>query len=212
MSEQEWFSKDFYKVLGVDKKADKKAITKAYRKLARQWHPDQNPGDTAAETRFKEIGEAYAVLSNDEERKRYDAIRAMAGGGARFSAGSGGAGGFEDLFGGFSGAGGSFGGGGHNVRFQASGMPGGGAGFEDILSGLFGGAAGGSSRFGGESYGSPFSARASHGAPTPEKGGTVRAKLSISLRQALNGATLTIKVGGSPIKVRIPAGIKDGQG
>ena len=211
MSEQEWFSKDFYKVLGVDKKADKKAITKAYRKLARQWHPDQNPGDTAAETRFKEIGEAYAVLSNDEERKRYDAIRAMAGGGARFSAGSGGAGGFEDLFGGFSGAGGSFGGGGHNVRFQASGMPGGGAGFEDILSGLFGGAAGGSSRFGGESYGSPFSARASHGAPTPEKGGTVRAKLSISLRQALNGATLTIKVGGSPIKVRIPAGIKDGQ-
>ena len=211
MSEQEWFSKDFYKVLGVDKKADKKAITKAYRKLARQWHPDQNPGDTAAETKFKEIGEAYAVLSNDEERKRYDAIRAMAGGGARFSAGSGGAGGFEDLFGAFGGAGGSFGGGGHNVRFQASGMPGGGAGFEDILSGLFGGAAGGGSRFGGESYGSPFSARASRGAPTPEKGGTVRAKLSISWRQALNGATLTIKVGGSPIKVRIPAGIKDGQ-
>lgn len=211
MSEQEWFSKDFYKVLGVDMKADKKAITKAYRKLARQWHPDQNPGDTAAETKFKEIGEAYAVLSNDEERKRYDAIRAMAGGGARFSAGSGGAGGFEDLFGAFGGAGGSFGGGGHNVRFQASGMPGGGAGFEDILSGLFGGAAGGGSRFGGESYGSPFSARASRGAPTPEKGGTVRAKLSISLRQALNGATLTIKVGGSPIKVRIPAGIKDGQ-
>lgn len=211
MSEQEWFSKDFYKVLGVDMKADKKAITKAYRKLARQWHPDQNPGDTAAETKFKEIGEAYAVLSNDEERKRYDAIRAMAGGGARFSAGSGGAGGFEDLFGTFGGAGGSFGGGGHNVRFQASGMPGGGAGFEDILSGLFGGAAGGGSRFGGESYGSPFNARASRGAPTPEKGGTVRAKLSISLRQALNGATLTIKVGGSPIKVRIPAGIKDGQ-
>lgn len=211
MSEQEWFSKDFYKVLGVDKTADKKAITKAYRKLARQWHPDQNPGDTAAETKFKEIGEAYAVLSNDEERKRYDAIRAMAGGGARFSAGSGGAGGFEDLFGAFGGAGGSFGGGGHNVRFQASGMPGGGAGFEDILSGLFGGAAGGGSRFGGESYGSPFNARASRGAPTPEKGGTVRAKLSISLRQALNGATLTIKVGGSPIKVRIPAGIKDGQ-
>ena len=103
MSEQEWFSKDFYKVLGVDKKADKKAITKAYRKLARQWHPDQNPGDKAAEAKFKEIGEAYAVLSNDEDRKRYDAIRAMAGGGARFSAGSGGTGGFEDLFGGFSG-------------------------------------------------------------------------------------------------------------
>ena len=206
MSEQEWFSKDFYKVLGVDKTADKKAITKAYRKLARQWHPDQNPGDKAAEAKFKEIGEAYAVLSNDEDRKRYDAIRAMAGGGARFSAGSGGAGGFEDLFGAF---GGGFGGGGHNVRFQTSGMPGGGAGFEDILSGIFGGGA----RFGGDSYGSPFGAagHAQQGAPTPEKGGTVRAKLAISFRQALNGATLTIKVGGSPIKVRIPAGIKDGQ-
>lgn len=210
MSEQEWFSKDFYKVLGVDKTADKKAITKAYRKLARQWHPDQNPGDKAAEDKFKEIGEAYAVLSNDEDRKRYDAIRAMASGGARFSAGSGGAGGFEDLFGAFGGTGG-FGGGGHNVRFQTSGMPGGGAGFEDILSGLFGG--GGSARFGGDPYGSPFGAagHAQQGAPTPEKGGTVRAKLAISFRQALNGATLTIKVGGSPIKVRIPAGIKDGQ-
>ena len=210
MSEQEWFSKDFYKVLGVDKKADKKAITKAYRKLARQWHPDQNPGDKAAEAKFKEIGEAYAVLSNDEDRKRYDAIRAMAGGGARFSAGSGGTGGFEDLFGAFGGGG--FGGGGHNVRFQTSGMPGGGAGFEDILSGLFGGSGGASARFGGDPYGSSFGGgHAPRSAPTPEKGGTVRAKLSISFRQALNGATLTIKVGGSPIKVRIPAGIKDGQ-
>ena len=210
MSEQEWFSKDFYKVLGVDKTADKKAITKAYRKLARKWHPDQNPGDKAAEAKFKEIGEAYAVLSNDEDRKRYDAIRAMAGGGARFSAGSGGTGGFEDLFGAF---GGGFGGGGPNVRFQTSGMPGGGAGFEDILSGLFGGGGGAGARFGGDPYGSPFGAagHAPRSAPTPEKGGTVRAKLSISFRQALNGATLTIKVGGSPIKVRIPAGIKDGQ-
>ena len=210
MSEQEWFSKDFYKVLGVDKTADKKAITKAYRKLARQWHPDQNPGDKAAEAKFKEIGEAYAVLSNDEDRKRYDAIRAMASGGARFSAGSGGAGGFEDLFGAFGGAGG-FGGGGHNVRFQTSGMPGGG-GFEDILSGLFGGGGGGA-RFGGDPYGSPFGAagHAQQAAPTPEKGGTVRAKLAISFRQALNGATLTIKGGSCPIKVRIPAGNKDGQ-
>ena len=215
MSEQEWFSKDFYEVLGVDKTADKKAITKAYRKLARKWHPDQNPGDKAAEAKFKEIGEAYAVLSNDEDRKRYDAIRAMAGGGARFSAGSGGTGGFEDLFGAFGGAGGfgGFGGGGPNVRFQTSGMPGGGAGFEDILSGLFGGGGGGAgARFGGDPYGSSFGGgHAPRSAPTPEKGGTVRAKLSISFRQALNGATLTIKVGGSPIKVRIPAGIKDGQ-
>ena len=91
-------------------------------------------------------------------------------------------------------------------------MPGGGAGFEDILSGLFGGSGGASARFGGDPYGSSFGGgHAPRSAPTPEKGGTVRAKLSISFRQALNGATLTIKVGGSPIKVRIPAGIKDGQ-
>ena len=198
-------SKTFYDVLGVKRDASKSDIQKAFRKLAAKYHPDRG-GD---EAKFKEIGEAYAVLSNDEDRKRYDAIRAMAGGGARFSAGSGGTGGFEDLFGGFNGGG--FGGGGHNVRFQTSGMPGGGAGFEDILSGLFGG--GGGARFGGDSYGSPFGAagHAQQGAPTPEKGGTVRAKLAISFRQALNGATLTIKVGGSPIKVRIPAGIKDGQ-
>ena len=64
----------------------------------------------------------------------------------------------------------------------------------------------------GDPYGSSFGGgHAPRSAPTPEKGGTVRAKLSISFRQALNGATLTIKVGGSPIKVRIPAGIKDGQ-
>ena len=93
--------------------------------------------------------------------------------------------------------GGGFGGGGHNVRFQTSGMPGGGAGFEDILSGLFGGGGGASTRFGGDPYGSPFGAggHAQQAAPTSEKGGTVRAKLSISFRQALNGATLTIKVG-----------------
>jgi len=210
VSEQDWLSKDFYKVLGVDKKADKKAITKAYRKLARKWHPDQNPGDKAAEAKFKEIGEAYAVLSNDADRKRYDAIRAMTGGGARFSAGSGATGGFEDLFGAFGGAGSRFGAG-PNVRFQTSGATGGSGGFEDILSGLFGGGGGGGG-FGGDPYGSPFGgARSAHAAPAPEKGATVRAKLSISLHQALAGATLTIKVGGSPIKVRIPAGIKDGQ-
>ncbi|AKU65825.1 molecular chaperone DnaJ [Schaalia meyeri] len=200
MSEQEWLSKDFYKVLGVDKKADKKTVTKAYRKLARRWHPDQNPGDKAAEAKFKDIGEAYAVLSNDADRKRYDAIRAMTGGGARFSAGSGAAGGFEDLFGAFGGGGG----GGPRVRFQTSGGPGA-PGFEDILSGLFGGGAG--ARAGTrDAFGA-----SSRATPTPEKGGTLRAKLSITFRQALTGATLTIKVGGSPIKVRIPAGIRDGQ-
>ena len=79
MSGQDWLEKDFYKTLGVAKDADQTAIKKAYRKLARQYHPDQNPGDEKAETKFKEIGEAYAVLSDEEQRKQYDAIRAIGG-------------------------------------------------------------------------------------------------------------------------------------
>nr|BFF19982.1 hypothetical protein GCM10025730_35030 [Promicromonospora thailandica] len=79
MTGQDWMEKDFYAVLGVPKDADDATIKKAYRKLARQHHPDQNQGNAAAESRFKEIGEAYAVLSDPEQRRQYDAVRAMAG-------------------------------------------------------------------------------------------------------------------------------------
>jgi len=71
-------TKDFYAVLGVSKDADAAAIKKAYRTLAKKYHPDRNPDDAAAAEKFKEIGEAYAVLSDEAERKQYDAIRAMA--------------------------------------------------------------------------------------------------------------------------------------
>jgi molecular chaperone DnaJ len=70
-------SKDFYKVLGVSDKADKDEIRKAYRKLAKEYHPDANQGDPKASERFKEIGEAYQVLSNPEKRKQYDQMRKM---------------------------------------------------------------------------------------------------------------------------------------
>jgi molecular chaperone DnaJ len=125
MASQDWFDKDFYKILGVSKDVSDAELKKVYRKLSRQHHPDVNPGDAAAEAKFKEISEAYSVLSDPEQRKEYDAVRAM-GGGARFTGGPGGAGGFP---GGFPGGAGGFG------------------GAEDIFANLFGG--GGRGGFGG---------------------------------------------------------------
>ena len=72
---RDWIDKDFYATLGVDKSASERDIKKAYRKAAQQYHPDNNPGDAGAESRFKEIGEAYDVLSEAETRKEYDQAR-----------------------------------------------------------------------------------------------------------------------------------------
>jgi molecular chaperone DnaJ len=124
MASQDWFDKDFYAVLGVSKDVSDADLKKVYRKLARQFHPDSNPGDAKAEARFKEISEAYTVLSDTSTRQEYDQIRAM-GSGARFtSGGPSGAGGFDDVFGNL------FGGGGR-PRFQQN--P------DDIFGNLFGG-------------------------------------------------------------------------
>ncbi|WP_137119738.1 DnaJ C-terminal domain-containing protein [Segeticoccus rhizosphaerae] len=200
MASQDWFEKDFYAILGVSPDVDDKALKKRYRKLAREWHPDSKPGDTAAEKKFKEIGEAYAVLSDPEQRKQYDAIRQMAHGGARFTAGGGpggsaGGAGFEDLFGGM------FGGGG-NVRFTTSGG-GGGAGqpnLEDLLGGMFGGGAG---RGGYGGFGAPAG---------PRPGADINARTTLSFRQATQGDTVTLQdADGGHVTTRIPAGVKDGQ-
>src|SRR3954463_13683221 len=113
------FEKDYYAVLGVPKEADKAAIRKAYRKLARQFHPDANAGDAKAEEKFKEISEAYDVLSDDNRRREYDEARTLFGNGYpggyrggpfRPGAGSGGMQ-FDlgDLFGGAGGGGGGLG-------------------------------------------------------------------------------------------------------
>ena len=93
MAENEWLSKDFYKVLGVSKDASDDDIKKAYRKLARKYHPDVNK-TKEAEEKFKDISEAYDVLSKKEDRQKYDAIRQFGMGGARFAGGSGGVDGF----------------------------------------------------------------------------------------------------------------------
>ena len=129
MAENEWLSKDFYKVLGVSKDATDDEITKAYRKLARKYHPDLNK-TKEAEEKFKDISEAYDVLSNKDNRQKYDAIRQFGMGGARFAGGSG-AGGFDagafsdifgSMFGGGAGAGAyGTGGNGSRIRFSTSG-------------------------------------------------------------------------------------------
>ena len=118
--------RDYYEVLGVSKDADAKEIKKAYRKLAMKYHPDKNPGDKAAEEKFKEINEAYEVLSDEEKRSTYDRFghdglngQAGFGGGQGFGGfgGSGGFGGFEDIFGDIFGSGfGGFGGSGSSSR------------------------------------------------------------------------------------------------
>jgi molecular chaperone DnaJ len=204
MANQDWFEKDFYAVLGVPADADTDAIKKAYRRLARKHHPDANAGEAAAETRFKEIGEAYAVLSDTEQRRQYDAVRAMARGGARFTAGgpNGGAGGFEDLLGGL------FGGAPGNVRFSTSGgPPGGGANFEDLFGGLFGGAPGPTGPVGGTGFRAPRAAR---------RGDDLTADVDLSFRQAVDGAQLSLRVddprvGVRTVNARIPPAVRDGQ-
>ncbi|HEY5221645.1 MAG TPA: DnaJ C-terminal domain-containing protein [Microbacteriaceae bacterium] len=191
MASQDWFDKDFYKVLGVSKDVTPAELKKTYRKLARKYHPDSNPGDAAAENKFKEISEAHSVLSDPEQRKEYDQIRAM-GSGARFTApGAGGSnGGFEDVFGGM------FGGSrGQNYTFQQ-----GGGEYDDLLGGLFG-----SGRFGQTSGG-----YRGYGGPT--RGQDVTATTTIDFITATRGETITLQAAdGKPIKVKIPAGVADKQ-
>jgi molecular chaperone DnaJ len=120
MSPADWATKDFYAVLGVSKDATADDIKKAYRKLARTHHPDSNAGDATAEAKFKEISEAYAVLSDPAKRKEYDEERTFFSSGG-FRPGPGQPGGFDvsDLFG--------------------PGSVGSGGGFGDLLGGMFGG-------------------------------------------------------------------------
>jgi molecular chaperone DnaJ len=192
MASQDWFDKDFYQVLGVSKDASDADIKKAYRKLARKFHPDQNPGDAAAEAKFKDISEANSVLSDAEQRKEYDAIRAM-GSGARFTApgGAGGGGGFEDVFGGMFGQGG----GRQSYTYQ-----GGGGDYDDLIGGLFGGGR----------FGQPTGGYRGFGGPS--RGRDVTATTTLDFTTATKGEQITLQTAdGKPITVRIPAGVADGQ-
>lgn len=175
--------KDYYKVLGVGRSATQDEIKKAYHKLAIKYHPDKNPGDKAAEEKFKEISEAYEVLSNAESRKKYDEL------GANWkqyeNAGFGGRGGFQ----GFGGQG--FGASGFSEFFERFfGGRGGGFDFGDI---------GGFGNFGGR------------GRSRAMKGQDMSASLNLTLREAYFGSQRLINIGSQTIKVSIKPGVKDGQ-
>jgi len=120
--------KDYYKILGVDKKASQAEIKKAYRKLAVKHHPDKNQGNKASEEKFKELNEAYEVLGDPEKRKKYDSL------GANWKQ-------YEQ--GGFDPS--QYGGGGFHYQGDMSDIFGG-SGFSDFFNSFFGGMGGGSSR------------------------------------------------------------------
>jgi curved DNA-binding protein len=176
--------KDYYQVLGVDKKATTEQIKKAYRKLARQHHPDVNPNDPAAERKFKELNEANEVLSDPDKRKKYDQFGAdwqryqQAGAGAQGGQPSGG---FD--WSQYTQGGGGFGG---ESPF------GDGGDFSDFFGSLFGNMGG-------------------RGAGSTRPGAGYQAELELSLEEAYHGGPRTITVNGKNLRLTIQPGVADGQ-
>jgi len=184
---------DYYQVLGVPKDADAKAIKKAYRKLARKHHPDVNPDDPAAEQKFKEVGEAYAVLSDTEKRAKYDRYSATYGKDweqgeayekARQQAGYG------------SASGNPFGAGGGGYTFTTGG--GGQEDFSDLFEQMFG-------REGS------FNEYKRGGGRQRFAGADLRANLQLPLAEVMQDRKQVVTVGDRKIRLTIPAGVTDGQ-
>lgn len=184
--------KDYYQILGVDRNASEKEIKSAYRKLARKYHPDINPGDKAAEEKFKEVGEAYEVLSDKDKRTKYDQY-----GQYWEQAGQPGGGGqpppgwdtFTFDYGGPGGQGG--------VDFG-----GGGEGFSDFFEMLFGQGA----RRGAATRETPHGRRRA-----PTRGENIEAEMEFSLEDAFHGTKKSFTLGNRKLEVTVPKGVKDGQ-
>ncbi|MEI8250063.1 MAG: J domain-containing protein [Synechococcus sp. ELA057] len=178
--------RDYFKVLEVERGADAETVKRAFRRLARQHHPDVNPGDKAAEARFKEISEAYEVLSDPEKRRRYEQFGQYwnqmggGGGGAGVDVDFGRYGNFDDFINDLLG------------RFGSGGAAGAGSGF-----GFGSGFPGGFSGFQGGAPGRPVDLDA-------------EASISISYSEGFRGCERNLAVNDERVQVRIPPGVKDG--
>lgn len=180
--------KDYYQTLGVESGASKEEIRRAFRKLAAKHHPDRNPDDPAAEERFKEINEAYTVLSDEEKRKLYDQYGST-GNVPPFSPGAG-------------------------THYRTV-SPEEFAGFSDFFQSLFGGFAPGRGGFTADFGGRPsdFAGRGAHADPfdfgTPRLS-NVEARLDVGVVQAFHGGPTTIRVGDKNLEVTLPRGVRNG--
>lgn len=191
--------KNYYDVLGVSKNASQNEIKKAFRKLAAKYHPDKNPDDPSAEEKFKEVSEAYEVLKDPEKRKLYNKVGKdwkqyeQAGGDADHFNWS------------------NYANQNRGYRRQGQGFDmndifgGGGGSFSSFFETIFGG---GGSPFGqGQAYN-----RGTQAQTQPRNGqNNIKAEVHITLKEAFEGTSRTLRVGGEKMKVKIPTGIKDGQ-
>ena len=168
MSAKDYYEKDFYKELGVAKNATSAEIKKAYRKLARDLHPDKNPGNKRSEDKFKAVSEAYDVLSDDAKRKEYDEARNLMSSGA-----------FRGFPGAGTGAGPGAGTGGFDVSdiFRNAGGAGGAGGFGDLFGGLF-------NRTGGQTNARPRAVR----------GADLETEVRIAFNDAVTGVTVPLGI------------------
>jgi len=189
--------KDYYQTLGVKRDADAKEIKRAFRRLARQHHPDVNPGNKAAEERFKEINEAYEVLSDADKRRKYDQLGSEW---ARYQQGGGRPGDFDwsQWAAGAPGAQGQR----VHVRYgtpeDLQDLFGGASPFSDFFSQIFGGMGAGAAPGGYE-----YQVR-------PQRGQDYEQEVEISLQEAYHGATRALQKDGRRLEVKIPAGARSG--